>query len=150
MRALTSKQKAEIDRLRTKHGTVTPERVVAFASNPKTALHRRFVWDDTEAAHQYRVFQARQVLRVYVYVPEGQEKTVRAFVSLQTDRHIGVGYRHIEDVMSDPEMRAQLLDEALDELRVFQKKYRRLKELAPVFAAAKRVAGRRGKRAVPA
>ena len=41
-------------------------------------------------------------------------------------------------VMQDKDMRRQMLEDALDELGVFEKKYAHLKELTGVFVASKR------------
>lgn len=131
---LTAEQQAELDLLRDASGMLSPAAVVDFARNPKTALHSRFTWDNSEAAEQWRLHEARNVIRVYVYVPEGQTEPVRAYVSLRQDRHAEGGYRAIRDVLTDEELSEQLLSEALDELRVFRRKYQQLKELHAVFA----------------
>jgi len=134
---LTKRQRGELDALRKKHGgMLSPAVIVKFAAKPTTALHSRFTWDDSAAAHQYRLWQARQVLRVSVFVPEGSKTPVRAYVSLRDDRNEEGGYRATVDVLSDAALREKMLDEALEELQVFERKYRLLSELAPVFEAA--------------
>ena len=140
--SLTKRQQAELDLLAQQHPLLLPQTVLDFASDPTTALHSRFTWDDSEAAEQYRLWQARQVLRVAVYTPEGSEETVRAFVSLRDDRGEG-GYRATVDVLGDADLRAKMLQEALGELHVFERKYRILSELAPVFSAAAHVRERK-------
>lgn len=66
-------------------GELTPELVLAEASDPEHELHERFVWDDTEAAHRYRLTQAGHLIRsVKVTVqksPESQPIRVRAFIA---------------------------------------------------------------------
>jgi len=57
-------------------GLLRPEDVVEFARSPETALHEEFTWDDSEAAHQYRLWQARQVIRVNVTVIGNTESKV--------------------------------------------------------------------------
>jgi len=131
--------KMELEAIRKKAGGVlNPPDVVEFAKNPKTALHMRFEWDDTKAAAEYRLWQAREIIRVCVTVLPQDNKPIRAYVSLVDDRGKN-GYRSIGDVMADPERRSALIDQALRELNQFQAKYRRIKELSPVFDAAKRV-----------
>lgn len=44
-------------------GVLTPEDTVAAAADPAHILHPRFEWDDTEAAHRYRLDQARALIR---------------------------------------------------------------------------------------
>lgn len=132
--------KAELDKL-TIGGVLKPEDVVAFARDKQTALHSCFTWDDTEAAHQYRLVQARQIIRVFVVVEPGAPRNVRAFVSLTPDRKKeGGGYRPLVSVMSDGELYQQLLQDALRELSAMQQRYRRIKELEKVFLAAEEAA----------
>ena len=59
-----------------KHGAVTPSLVVEFAKDETTELHKRFEWDDTAAAEQYRLNQARRVIRVTKIVYEGERQTL--------------------------------------------------------------------------
>lgn len=121
-------------------GLLMPAAVVAYATDEKTALHSAFCWDDTEAAHQYRIEQARRLIRVTVTLIEpmgGKPQMVRAFVSLAQDRNgddAEGGYRFIPHIMRTAEGRAAVLETALAELEAFQTKYRDLKELSDVFA----------------
>ena len=109
--------------------------VVEFAKDPKTALHSRFVWDDTQAGHQYRLIQARHIIKqIYVTIPEKENIEYQVFVSMPDDRkNPDGGYRTLVEVMSDEEMRKKLLAQAYAEFKLWQKKYQQLKELAPVF-----------------
>ena len=121
-------------------GLLDPFRIVDYARDPDTALHSKFTWDDGEAAHQYRLWQARQVIRLELTIAPRSEETpkeIRAFVSLRTDRkHDGTGgYRPILSVLSDDGLREQMLLDAKSEMRVFRKKYDTLRELAGVFTA---------------
>jgi hypothetical protein len=117
------------------NGLLKAETVVEFAKDPTTALHARFEWDDTEAAAKYRVWQARQLIKVTVDVLPNENETVyQVFVSLKDDRRNGGGYRPMVEVMSDENMRKQLLAQAANDFRLWQRKYQQLKELAPVFA----------------
>ena len=128
--------RAEIERLE-RDGKIRPVDVVEAAADESSPLHDCFTWDDGEAAHQYRLIEARNLLRVYVVRPDAEEgPTVRAFVSLTSDRvEKGGGYRAIADVMSDQELYSQMLSDAVVQLRNVQKKYKAIKELASVWSA---------------
>lgn len=116
------------------NGLLRPETVVEFARNPNTALHSRFEWDDTEAATKYRIWQARQLIKVVVNIlPNENETEYQVFVSLKSDRLNGGGYRALVDVMSNDDQRKELLTQAHNDFKLWQKKYQQLKELAPVF-----------------
>lgn len=133
----------ELEHINNLFGNLRPETVVEFAKNPETALHGRFNWEDTEAAHKWRLHQARQVLRVYVHMdlPKHEEPVrVRAFVSLPIDRASnGQGYRPIDYVLRNDDLRAQMLASAKRELKSFREKYRTLTELSEIHAAIDRV-----------
>jgi hypothetical protein len=112
-----------------------PEFVLLHAADETSALHPFFEWDDTEAAREYRLIQARGLIRMAVVVLPARNEPVRAFVSLSTDRSCGGGYRRTRDVLDDPELRAVMLQDALAELRLIQRKYSHLQELSALWQA---------------
>jgi len=129
-------QLEELRRIERDHGgTIYPTDVVAFARNPKTALHSAFLWNDTAAAEQYRLEQARRLLRVIVEHTPHTAEPIRAFVALKSERYVDGGYRHMPTLMRSEEGRAAVLETALWELDAFRQKYRAIKELAVVFEA---------------
>lgn len=119
-----------------KDDMISPEKVVE-AARPKTSpLHDYFTWDDSYAAQQWRLEQARQLIRVVVDVidmPDKTQREVRVFVSLPSDRHSEGGYRILSRVLNDEEKKEELLEDALRELIRFREKYDMLKELAGIF-----------------
>lgn len=126
----------ELEEIRKRDGGILiTENIVRFAENPNTALHARFNWDDTKAAHSYRLYQARALVRVFVEVVKtrGGNKDSRVYVALSSDRKTGGGYRVVADVLSDSEMKRVLLSDALADLERFREKYETIKELAGVF-----------------
>lgn len=130
-------------------GTIPPEAVLFRARDEESPLHPFFTWDDSEAAYQHRLWQARQlIVRVTVRMEERTYEEpirVQAFVSLPSDRGAG-GYRALDAVLSNEEWRAELVTTALKEVRTFRNKaaYRQLEELAPVMEAIDRVLERFG------
>jgi hypothetical protein len=141
MKTTNPKVVAELKRLLKKDkGFLKPETVVESARSKQSILHKYFVWDDTEAAHLYRLSQASVLIRTTVHFLEinGERRSVRAFVSLAPDRDKGSGYREMVSVLSNPGLREQMLRDALDELAMFELRYQHLRELADVFAASKK------------
>lgn len=131
------------------HGVLRGEDIVAFAANKKTTLHDWFEWDNTKAAYNYRLFQARQLVRVSVEILPRTSVDYRAFVSLVADQQQpGGGYRVTSEVLDDTDMRASFLEQALEELGRFEAKYSVIKELAEVFAAFRKVKAKTQKRRV--
>lgn len=134
----------ELDRLIAAHGQKLPaETVVDTAANPTSPLHRVFEWDDDEAARQYRIVQAQHLLRsvqVTITTPERREVTMRLTVarerSAQPGKHF---YSTTEYALADPELRSEVLKQALREMAAFRRKYAELSELVPIFTVVDRL-----------
>lgn len=147
---MTTKEKqtvaSELEAIRRKHrGVLRPRNVVDAASDPENPLHDSFEWDDGKASDQYRLWQAREMIRVCVTVLPGSDDEINAYVSLWDDRaKPGGGYRALVDVLADKEARGRLLAQALAELKALERKYKQLHELAGVFAQAKKLRRRTG------
>jgi len=140
---------AELERLRTAHGGVLKkDDIVQAAMDKKNPLHGEFTWDKAAGWRKNLLAEAGELIRCYYIVTEAPKPMkIRAFVSLSTDRSNGGGYRGISDVLSDDQMRAVMLEDALRELAFFEAKYRAIKELSPVFIAADEVRGGKKKKA---
>lgn len=131
---------SELKRIAKKHGGIlSAETVVEYATPESSPLHSRFEWDDSVAGQCYRLWQARQLIKISVEVMAENGETMDVFVSLTPDRKEGSGYRILTDVLSDSQMREQLLSDALDDLDVFRDKYKKLKELSIIFEAIKSI-----------
>lgn len=121
----------ELERIYKRDGAVSPDAIVKDNADPTAPLHGCFEWDDTKAAHKYRLTQAQTIIRTIVTVCDTPQQTqpVRAFVSVQNN------YRPTRIVMEDDGMRNELLATALSELQAFKRKYAALSELSAVFEA---------------
>lgn len=71
-------------------GRLLPESVVQAAVNPLHPLHNEFEWDDSTAAHQHRLNQARTLIRS-VKVTVTTEKRVVSTVFYVRDPSAGAG-----------------------------------------------------------
>lgn len=133
----------ELEKIRKKRGVLKPEDVVSEARRKNHPLHDYFVWDDDEAANQYRIWQARHLISVLVVVRADDDSdeplTVRAYAHIREEEG-GNQYVHIVQGMSDVGMRERILAEALKELAGFRRKYADLKEFAALFAEMDRIA----------
>lgn len=125
-------------------GILRPRDVVAFAKNPKTALHGDFDWSDASAAMKHRIQQAEQIIRArFTFLPSkegpGEKVRVREYGSLSSERGKGGVYRFMADIMKVPSQKAQMLEDAKNELRAFQHKYSAITELKGIRAAIGRL-----------
>lgn len=111
---------------------LTPESLLEANKAEEAPLHNEFEWDDTEAAHKYRLGQARHIIQCLITIPEGAaEETapVRAFfVTEKTSK-----YEHIDVILHNEDKRAIMLRQAIAELNAFKKKYAELAELTALF-----------------
>jgi hypothetical protein len=117
-------------------GTVSAEKVVEFAKNKKSALHGEFDWSDTEAAHKWRLHQARNLLfRIkLVDYDASAPREVRKFYSLTSDRiSDGGGYRDVIDIYNDLVLRNRLIDDVTAELKSKRRRFAQLSELSKVW-----------------
>lgn len=133
---------AHLELLRQQYkGELTPKDVVDDARNPNSPLHSFFEWSDTEAAEQYRLQQARGLIRsvVAIYTREDQPATrVRAYVHINEPgaQH----YRETSHALSQKKTRDLVLQRAWRELQAWRKRYKDLKQFADVFEAMDEVA----------
>lgn len=95
---------------RQKNGMLLIDDVLEEAKDENSILHKHFEWDDSEAADQYRRQQARALIqKCRIQLVETEAVQIRAFVSLPTDRNAGGGYRLTSEVVSDANMKEELL-----------------------------------------
>ena len=128
------------------HGVLQPEDVVEHAKSEKSALHSAFDWDDTHAAHMWRIDQARGIIQVAVEIiaTKREDIEVRAFLAPISDRKENGegGYRLMTGLLKNKQGRREILETALAELDSFRKKYIFLAELVKIFMAIDEVRNR--------
>lgn len=131
----------ELLRIHDQFGILRPADVVREAADAASALHPFFEWHDATAAHQHRLEQARELIRVQLRFEPRTQKYHNLFVSLASDRTVvDGGYRPTTTVLLRANTRAEMLGDALRELDRLRVKYAELLELADVFAAAQAAA----------
>lgn len=127
----------ELERIRTwDNGRLDPKNVVEASRDPGAPLHPAFEWDDAVAAQGFRIEQAKYMIRSIVVAPAAEPddtKPIRAFVSVVRDEDRS--YTSVSHAMAEPELRRQVLLQALRELEAWRSRYAELVELATVFAA---------------
>lgn len=115
--------------------------VVKAARSKRSVLHDAFEWDDGEAAREYRLTQARDMIRHVVVVSHAtpEPTTHRAYVHLD-EGDAGTSYIPTVVAMGDSELREQMLLRALREANSWSKRYDELVELSGVRASIAAVA----------
>lgn len=134
----------ELERIERKHGQISPKLVLDESRKESAPLHKIFEWDDSIAAEKYRLQQAGSIINNLVVVLDEYEhkEPVRAFVNVVANAPARNGeFVSIVSAMQSEEAREAVLQNALRELKEFQKKYKDLGELAGIFAEIGKLQG---------
>lgn len=120
---------AEVFEMLEKSEGLTAETLLDVSRDKDSPLHNCFEWDNNLAAEQYRLIQARQMIRSLCVEIVPEEKAVtRAYFKI-CDK----GYEQTENILKVQAKRQSLLEQALAELKAFRRKYSSLQELSKVF-----------------
>lgn len=123
-------------------GRISPTILVDEARPESSPFHEHFEWDDSEAAEQYRLGQAAQIIRRWrgsimrldVAAKLIHVTTTRRVQSPEGQRGKGhSSYESVDQIMADPTKRADMLRTVLHELQAYRKRYAELEELAMVW-----------------
>jgi len=77
-----------LEELEKKYGEISTELLLKEASSPEHPLHGRFEWDDSVAAHKWRLEQAAQIIRASKFISfmkDGETPPVRRWISFPSD-----------------------------------------------------------------
>ena len=133
----------ELDKIsKENNGHLVAEEVVNKAEDRRNPLHNYFEWDDTTAGQRHRLWQARNLINhiTVVIKYDHTQKEQKAFFSVNStpnEKTKNVVYVNVEKVLSEPELRDQVLLRALTEIEYWQEKYAQYKELIKIFSAIK-------------
>lgn len=111
---------------------VTPEKVLEKAKNKQSELHRCFCWDDSIAAHRYRLQQARGIIQMLVVTPRAEEEQPTRIFQISSEKNV---YQENTFFIQNQDEYQILLKRALAELNAFKRRYATLSELEDVMRA---------------
>jgi hypothetical protein len=112
----------ELERIRADKGKLVPADVLEAAAEEHSPLHAAFEWDDSAAAHQHRLNQARRLIvsiRI-LNAPTGPHTT--AYVSVKSPDK-GRSYLPTADVMTDDELASRVLAEVRQFIESLERRY---------------------------
>lgn len=106
-----------IEKLKDSKGHIKAKTILKDAKNPKSKLHNYFDWEDSEAAKQWRLSQARDLINhvVEVVVINNTNVEQRSFVSVNVINN-GKVYVPIQIAIDNEDYRKQLLTKAIKTL----------------------------------
>jgi hypothetical protein len=126
-----------------RRGRLTAAVVVEEAAPADSPLHDEFTWDDAEAGHQYRLVQARALIRsvrIRVIDADPKSETIRAFVHVPSAGRestgdsddgappVDAGYLPVEDVGQSDRLRTIALSQMEREWRLFRRRWQQYAE----------------------
>jgi len=131
-----------------------PEYIVKKAKSKKSPIHDFFEWDDSRAALEHRLEQARNLVRSITVVVKYEEKTeeTRAFqhiITVTEDGDEDKGYRSLEEIQANVSFQEAIVERARREYKgwLFRyKQYQKYEEfipLSPIFDAMEEVEQKR-------
>lgn len=125
----------ELDRIHRRHGSIKPE-IIVEESVPETApLHKFFTWDNGDAAHKWRIEEARSIIRSVRVVrddqPQQEQPVIRAFLNVQASdteaKFEGKAYLPLRVIRESPDYMQQVVNEAMRELKAWKSRYEDLR-----------------------
>lgn len=129
----------ELERIREKHGTLSPALVLREAKSKRNPLHDYlYGMPDTEAAQRWRVERAGHLIRCVVIRRVNNKETppVRAYVSVRTTPEADQPeYVATTDARNDPYLREQLLTKYRVQLARVAQQIKDFEEFAGVVRA---------------
>lgn len=129
----------ELERIRREKGTLVPADVVEEAAAAGSPLHPAFEWDDSAAAHEYRLAQARRLI-TSVRVVDSPVRAPVAYVSVRTAAK-GREYLPVAEALSDEQVRARVLDEARAFIESLERRYSAFVQASDVLAGLRKAVG---------
>lgn len=115
-------------------GELTPADVLADAKHDNSPLHSFFEWDDGEAAEQYRLQQARGLIRSVVAIyTDDKNPAVRTRAYVHINEPSAPHYREAGHAMSQTATRNMVLQRAWRELQAWRARYKDLKAFSELF-----------------
>jgi hypothetical protein len=115
-------------------GVLTPELVLTTAKNKKHPLHASFEWDNTAAAHKWRIEQAARLIRASKFVAflnksDPEPIRVRKWIVLPGGES---NYEPRVKAMKKVNVRTDYINRKLNELRAWCNETPDIEELAPL------------------
>lgn len=127
----------ELERIRRAEGHCQPETVVEAARPEDAPLHPAFEWNDSIAAEEHRKSQARAIIRSVIVVhqkADGSSVAVRGYLNVNLEG-VGTTYVAAAQAMTDADLRAQVLADAIRGLEAWRQRFAELNDLTPELFA---------------
>ena len=125
-----------LEDIENKSESVTSEKFLDESRASSSPTHDMFEWNDGIAAEKYRLEQARHIINsIELQIVSDEDIAKPAFVNVEVKGTARTAlYKNVECAFNNEEYKRNVLINALNELRAFERKYRSLEELAKIFS----------------
>lgn len=113
-------------------GELSAEVVVSEARKSRSPLHDAFEWNDARAAEEFRLEQARRLIRTCFVVVRDEVEPDKS-VRVRAFEHVDGSYRRIEDVMQNASWRKELMNRLAHEVSLLRARYQNISSLQSVY-----------------
>jgi hypothetical protein len=126
----------EIIEVKDKYG-LTAENLLRKAQDSSSELHKHFEWDNSTAAHRFRLIQAAYIINSVSVKVEGKDTPAFEYVTINRARE----FKDNVEIMSNETLRKQILDRAITYANSWKETYERYNygELKPIISSINRV-----------
>ena len=112
--------------------------VLVAARDFNSPLHLCFEWDDTKAAYEHRLSQARYLIRKLCVVVEKDDfRPIRAYVSVQKPDEVDRDYVAVSRVMSSDDLLTEACQTLLKKLEGITLQYQHFVRVANILRATR-------------
>lgn len=120
---------------------LTPENLINEAKDKNNPLHDLFDWDNNIAGDKWRLQQARVIINEVKVVIDEKEYYAFENVSVKVNDNLEHKreYMPIVTIMSNKELRQQIIRSALQQLAYWEKQNEKYTELMPIIQTAQKV-----------
>lgn len=110
-------------------GRLTAQNLVDISEPEDAPLHRAFEWDNKVAGNEWRKHQARNLIHSLEIVKD-ETPPAKAYFNLERTE---AEYTSVDVILRSEDLYQKMMNNALNELKAFKKKYQTLSALQPLF-----------------
>ena len=107
--------------------------ILEDAKSPRSPIHLLFEWEDTEAAHQWRLHQSRMIQNHLIAIELKGDNVVMSPAFFNVTIENKQQYVSRQTVLESPKLQDQILEQCLRDAKSFQNKYKHLSQFFTFF-----------------
>lgn len=144
---------AELEKIEEEHGEVNPSLFLESSRDEKSPTHMMFEWNDRVASEKYRLYQSGNIIRnlrieyvrdesesqeIELEIKNEETPTIAAYMNTTPKGQIIANrdtahFVNSQRAMISDEIRKTVINNAMMELKSFERKYRVYNEFASLF-----------------